>query len=127
MKGADGIERILDLVDVSGHDDEHDAYRSEVVRLYSLVKIVQLLKKIGGNIGGHLEVGCDGLSALNKCFLDNPQDISSSQAHFDLISGVHGIKRAMDVTWQWQHIYGHQEDISGRTLDVWALLNIEFD
>ena len=51
LKSTDGIERSVGLVDVPGHDDEHNAYRSEMAGLYDLVKIVQLLKKIGGIIG----------------------------------------------------------------------------
>ena len=60
-------------------------------------------------------------------FLDDLNDISSTQVHLDLISGLHGIKRTLEVHWTCRHIYGQQEDTSGTALDQWTLLNIKCD
>ena len=47
LENASGSERIVDLVEVPGHDDEHDAYRSELTGLFGLVVAVQILMNIG--------------------------------------------------------------------------------
>lgn len=48
-------ERIVGLVDVPGHDDEHDAYRSEITGLYGIVMAVKLLVTIGVSLGKRLK------------------------------------------------------------------------
>ena len=127
LENNTGTERIVGLIDVPGHDDEHDAYRSEIAGLYGIVMAVNMLMKIGNISGAKIEVGCDGLSALHRSFWANEADISCTNAHFDLLSGIHGLKRDMDVTWTYRHIPGHQDNIPLANLDRWAILNIECD
>ena len=117
----------MGLIDVPGHDDEHDAYRSEIAGLYGIVMAVSMLVKIGNISGARIEVGCDGLSALHRSFWANEEDISCTNAHFDLLSRIHGLKRIMDVTWTYRHIPGHQDNIPLTNLDRWAILNIKCD
>ena len=66
MENSTGTERIVGLIDVPGHDDEHDAYRSEIAGLYGIVMAVKMLVTIGNISGAQIEIGCDGLSALNR-------------------------------------------------------------
>ena len=127
LEDASGSERIVGLVEVPGHDDEHDAYRSELAGLFGLVIAVNTLLEIGKISTGEIEVGCDGLSALHRSFWHEVEDISSANAHFDILSELHGVKKGMDVNWKYRHIAGHQEDVAGAVLDRWALLNIECD
>ena len=84
-----GTERIIGLIDVPGTSDEHDAYRSELAGLYGICKVIYILEELGRIDGGKIEVGCDGLSALNRCFKASHDDISSRQSHFDILSGIH--------------------------------------
>ena len=56
-----------------------------------------MLMKIGKMNTGEVEIGCDGLSALQRSFWNELDDISSSQAHFDILSGLHSIKREMEA------------------------------
>ena len=55
------------------------------------------------------------------------EEISSKQAHFDIISGIHGLTEESNIQYLTRHIKGYQDDISEADLDRWALLNIECD
>ena len=68
LENATGTERIVGLIDVPGHDDEHDAYGSEISGLYGIVMAVDMQVNIGDISGSKLEAGCDGLSALHISF-----------------------------------------------------------
>lgn len=108
-----------------GHDNDHDTYRSEITSIYGIVIDVHMLVNIGGISGAKLEVDCDGLSVLNRSFWANEDDISSTHAHFEFLSVVHGLKRTMDVEWRYRHISGHQDDILLANLDRCTIVNIE--
>ena len=54
-------------------------------------------------------------------------DISCTQPHFDLLSGIHGMKEESNIKWTSRHIKGHQDNDEYADLDKWALLNIECD
>ena len=86
-----------------------------------------MVTEIGDFRTGGIEVGCDRLSTLNCGFWHRDEDRSSNQPHFDILSGLHGLKRNMDITWDYRYIAGHQEDVKGAELDRWAILNIECD
>ena len=127
IENGAGTERIIGLIDVPGNIDEHDAYRSELAGLYGIGKAVSLLEDIGHIESGKIEVGYDGLSALRRCFNVGSDEISSRQAHFDILSGMHGYLLESNLEWVPRHIKGHQDDISEAELDRWAHLNIECD
>ena len=127
MENTSGSERIASLVEVSWNDDEHDTYRSKLAGIFGLIVAVNILMKIEKISTGGAEIGCDGLSSSQRSFWNEIGDISSSQAHFDILSGLYGLKREMDTTWRYRHIAGHQEDMTRTILDKWALLNIECD
>ena len=67
------------------------------------------------------------MSAPQRSFWNGEEDISSEQPHFDILSGLHGIKREVLTVWKYRHIAGHQEDSEGTILNIWSLLNIEYD
>ena len=127
LENPTGTELIVGIIDVPGHDDEHNAYRSELAGLYGIVTAFEILVKIGNISGAQIEVGCNRLSALHISFWANKDDISCNQAYFDIISGIHGLKRNMYVKWLYRRIPGHQDDTPLENLDRWAILNIECD
>ena len=127
IENGNGTERIIGLIDVPGGDKDHDAYRSELGGLYGIVSAVKILEDIGGIKSGEIEIGCDGMSALNRAFWVEKEEISSKQAHFDIISGIHGLTEESNIQYLTRHIKGHQDDRSEADLDRWALLNIECD
>ena len=86
-----------------------------------------MLKEIGGVEEGGMEIGCDGLSALRRSFQVGPEEISAKHAHFDILSGIHGMVRVSNIRWTVRYVKGHQDDVLEKDLDSWDLLNIECD
>ena len=111
IETRDGSERIVGLTEVPGQNDEHDAYRSELVCLFSLVVVVKTLTSLGEIRNAGIEVGCDVLSALRRSFWHRDEDTPSRQPHFDILSGLHGLKRNLDTTWDYRYIAGHHKDV----------------
>ena len=70
-------ERIIGLIDIPGRKKQHDAYRSELGGLYGIVTAVEILAEISKLKDGGIEIGCDGMSALNRSFWVDMDDISS--------------------------------------------------
>ena len=81
LENATGKERIVGLINVPRHDDEHDTYRNEITGLYGIVIAVEMLANVRDISGAKLEVGCDGLNALHRYFLANDDDISYTYTH----------------------------------------------
>ena len=127
IENGAGTERIIGLIDAPGTIDGHDAYRSKLSGLYGISKAVSFLEDIGKIERGKIEVGCDGLSALRRCFNVGSDEISSRQAHFDILSGMHGYLLESNLEWVPRHIKGRQDSIAEGDLDRWAHLNIECD
>ena len=96
---------------VPGQGSEHDSYRSELVGLFGMVVTVKIIISLGNISKRGIEIRYDGLSALNRSFWYRDEDISSSQPHFDILSGLHGLKREIDTVWTYRYIAGHQEDV----------------
>lgn len=71
-----------------GHNNEYDAYRSEITHICGIVMAVDMLVQFGDISGAKIEVGCDGLSVLYRFFLAGEDNISCTQAPFDLLSGI---------------------------------------
>jgi hypothetical protein len=74
---------------------------------------------------GSIEIGCDGLSALDSAFEKGDQlfhDIPS----YDLVSAILHLRQRSTLTWNYRHVRGHQDEGS-RYLDVWATRNIQMD
>lgn len=61
-------KRIVGLIDVPGYGDKRDTYGSESIGFYGILMAVDMLVEIGGISGAHKELGCDGLSTLNRSF-----------------------------------------------------------
>ena len=65
----------MGLVEVPGHDDEYDTYRSKLTGLFGLVVTVKMLTKIRNVKNEEAEIGCDGLIALNCSFWNGVEGI----------------------------------------------------
>jgi hypothetical protein len=81
-----GDSSILGLNIVPVHPDNQSAYRSELAGLFAIVRIVNLLCSWANVVHGGIEVGCDGLSALNKAFDSWP--LEPADPHFDMLSSL---------------------------------------
>ena len=116
---------IIGLNLVPGHPDDQSAYRSELAGLFAIVLIVNLICSWADIQAGGIEVGCDGLSALNKAFDTCPLETPGPQ--FDLLSALCTMISASPVTWTARHVPGHQDDDPSAKLDWWATKNIEME
>ena len=86
------------MIEVPGFDDENDAYSIKIAGLYGIVVAVDILLKVGNIEREHIDVGCDGLSVLNESKRAQSEDMSSNQVQLDLLSGMYGIKRILDIS-----------------------------
>jgi hypothetical protein len=68
---------------------------------------------------GYVQIGCDGLSALQNAFDKGPL-LPTDYPDYDLF------KENLQVSWTHKHVKGHQDDLS-EDLDQWVLLNVQMD
>ena len=73
-----------------------------------------------------VEIGYDGLSALNMCQVAE-DSISPNIVHFDLIYAIRYLLRQIKGNVTWRFIKGHQDDVIDQVLDIWAQFNIQMD
>jgi hypothetical protein len=74
-----------------------------------------------------VNIGCDGLSALEQCF-DEDQYFTSSRPDFDLVIAVRRrLAEFPRLNWCANHIEGHQDDDKDAVLDEWAQQNVQMD
>ena len=126
IESEDATERIVGLVDVPGREDEQDSYRSELAGVYGIINFLSILSKYGEINDGHVVVACDGKGALYKAF-DVLNNVTTRAPHFDLLSGIHYIRRTLPYTIIPKHVKGHQDRQGASVIDRLALLNIECD
>ena len=88
---------ILGLNIVPGHPDNQSAYRSELAGLFVIVLIVNLLCSWANIFQGGIEVGCDGLSVLNKACDSWPME--PADPPFDLLSALCTMITASALKW----------------------------
>jgi hypothetical protein len=101
---------------VPGHPDDQGAYRSELAGLHGTW---------AGIASGSVEVGCDGLSALNKAFDTWPPE--PANPHFNLLSALRKMIPSSPLKWTIRHVLGHQDNDATAELDDWALQNVRMD
>ena len=126
IENLQGTERIIGVIDVPGHEDEQDAYRSELAGLFGILTVLKQLEKYCGSIMGHVIVACDGKGALFKAF-DSLNNVSTKCPHFDLLGGIHHLRKELKCTLLPVHVKGHQDDNPKTKIDRLGVLNIECD
>jgi hypothetical protein len=74
---------------------------------------------------GHIEVACDGKSALHQAqWLED--FINTQIPHYNIILAIRLTRQRTKWNWSWRHVKGHQDD-TGAPLDFWVQLNIQMD
>ncbi len=102
-----------------GADEDMDLYRSELAGIYCIMVVLEKFCSFYSLSEGVIEIGCDGLSALDSVFEKGDQlfhDVPS----FDLVASILKPRRKSCLTWWYRHDKGHQDEGSG-PLDFWAL------
>jgi hypothetical protein len=108
-----------------GSTNDHSSYRSELTGLYVILSITNQLCDYYGITEGSIEIGCDGLSALQTSF-DHEPYLTSDVSNYDMIGAIYHMRKISKVTWTYRHVKGHQDD-NGLDLDVWAQQNVTMD
>jgi hypothetical protein len=115
-----------------GFQKGQSPYRGELAGLYALIFVITSILewKYGSearNFNGMVNVGCDGLSALQQCF-DEDHYFTSGKPDFDLIIAARRrIAEFPGLHWCSNHVEGHQDDDKEAVLDEWAQQNVEMD
>jgi hypothetical protein len=97
---------------VPGSTSCQSSYRSELSGLYTIVFfITTLLEHYHGSeapqMEGKITVGCDGESALDRCFEPNVF-AKANNSDFDLVVAVRRrMARFPKLWWQPEHVEGH--------------------
>jgi hypothetical protein len=85
-----------------------------------------LLCSWAGIASGGIEVGCDGLSALNKAIDTWPHE--PTNPHFDLPSALCTMIASSPLKcWTTRHVLGHRDNDATAELHDWALQNVRMD
>ena len=93
-----------------GDADVQGSHRSELAGILGGIhKINQACKRFNINEGKVL-VGCDGKGAIDALQYEH-DIIKSSRQHYDLISSITNIMNESNITWERQHVKGHQDDL----------------
>ena len=126
IENLSGTERIIGLIEVPGHEDEQDSYRSELAGLYGIVLVLELLESYSTNIKGHIVIACDGKGALHKAF-DTQFKASTKLPHFDILGGIHNMRNKIKCIMLPVHVKGHQDEQPQKDINRLGILNIECD
>jgi hypothetical protein len=118
LEGETAANRIVCALATPGIPEDQSSFRSELAGLYGIVMMVQAICHQFGITSGGIEVGCDGLIALQRAFGEDfmvTPDIKDSD--YDLLSATRKILAESPVIWTWRHVEGHQDDDGIEELD----------
>ncbi len=108
-----------------GDANTHSSYQSELTGLYVILAITNHLCNYYNINEGSIEIGCDGLSALQSAF-DHGLYLSSDMPDYDLIGAIYHLRKSSKISWSYRHVKGHQDDVIS-DLDAWAQQNVHMD
>jgi len=109
----------------SGGPASQSAYRSELTGPYAILAVLHQACLYLDVQEGNVQIGCDGLSALQHVFEREPF-LPTDFPDYDLLGAIYHLRKISKVTWSHRHVKGHQDDHSTE-LDQWASLNVQMD
>jgi hypothetical protein len=109
LEGLSPRHRIRGDNIVPGDTADQGSYRSELSGLYGITMGVYALCEFYKIAQGAIEVGCDGITALERGF-DEAKNPSISTQHFDVILAIRNIRARCPIRWKHRHVKGHQDD-----------------
>jgi hypothetical protein len=104
---------------------DHDAYRSELAGIYSIMTVIDKFCAYYHITEGSIVLGCDGKSALETALGKGTllfRDIPS----FDLVAAIIRLHRNSPLSWTAKFVKGHQDE-AGQDFDTWAQRNVSMD
>ena len=105
-----------------GFPRDQDAYRSKILGVIHVVKIVEILIAKFNITERSITLGCDGLDAILMA-LDQFSSFTFTSNHFDILTAIHKITKESNIIWRWRHVKGHQDDHMV-PLYIWAYINV---
>ena len=104
--------------------------RSELVGIMAAFLVLEWLCQLVGPSALRsrplVEVGCDGVCALQKSF--SWRTLKSSASHFDVVSTIQELLRVLPVRIQPCYVRGHADKVRSHTaLSWWERCNLEVD
>jgi hypothetical protein len=108
VEGSSPSHRIRGDNIVRGDTEDQGSYCSELSGLYGITVVLHTLCEFYKIDQGTIEVGCDGITALERGF-DETQNPSSAAQQLDLILAIRNIRARCPIHWKHRHVKGHQD------------------
>jgi len=108
-----------------GGPNSQSAYRSELTGLYCILTILHQISIYYGVKEGQVEIGCDGLSAIQSAF-EKGTLLTTDYPDYDILGAILHLRKILPISISHRHVKGHQDDLS-KELDDWATLNVQMD
>ena len=119
--------RVKGAAHTPGHDEDLDAYRSEVFGIYCILICLKYICDHFKITKGAVTIVCDCLGALTRAIIYENRP-TTSHPNFDILWSIFELKDKIPVDIGWQHVYGHQDEAAlGRPLTRLEKLNCETD
>jgi hypothetical protein len=126
IEGRTSTGRIQGVNKVPGPIKEGDSHRCEVSGLYAAILIIKEICLTHSISQGGITICCDNTTALqvfDPDYLPNP-----THSNFDLVGACWRLKNTVPITWETEHIKGHQDRTQPiQNLSRKAKLNIAMD
>lgn len=104
---------------------DHDAYRSELAGIHSIIAVMKKFCEYYDILDGSIELGCNGMCALELVF-DKGTQLFKDVPSFDLVAAILRLKKESLLAWTPRFVKGHQDEDTN-DLDLWAEQNILMD
>jgi hypothetical protein len=111
----------------SGEEVDVDPYRSELQGVHAMMLGLFAFCTFYKISEGHVRLGCDNSNSVRHGKGDWCK-VPLSIAHADLIRAIRVIKHKLSITVDFEHVYGHQDDLLAfEDLPRLAQLNVQMD
>jgi len=125
IEGRNHNHRILGSGRTPEELDDQSAYRSKLFGLWGIFRMIQQFMQECNIQKGHVQIECDGLSALKQA--QSWQPINPDAPHYNLIGTIQNIRQAIPIQFSFKHVQGHQDSGITMVLTRTAWMNIEMD
>jgi len=107
IEGYNKNNQILGKGSTPGLPTDQSTYRSSLFGLWGIFKALQQFCQETKIQSGHVQVACDGLSALHQAQLRKPVDPVAP--HYNLIGAIRQLQQTLPIKCTFEHVQGHQD------------------
>jgi hypothetical protein len=102
------------------------AYRAELQGLYAILRATWVICQCHSLTTGYLKIACDNLESIKQSSNPHPDPVAALK-NVDLIRSIRCIAARLPLSIDFEHVRGHQDDVTNHTLTLLELLNCEMD